>query len=140
MSTASENQVKRYLAYWFQLGKRVLLRNGEAILPHPIIRGDRYSEEFEQCWQQLLDHHSGDCYLEGTTQTIQELLSPRWEITSCSRCQMPVPMVDVGLQSGLCPCHDLSDWPNNELPKPREPINTKDRLKYLVHKLRKTEL
>jgi hypothetical protein len=136
MTMADENQVKRYLAYWFQLGKKVLLRNGEALLPHPIIRGDRYSDEFEQCWQQLLDHQSGDCYLEGTTQTIRELLSPNWEISSCSRCQMPIPMIDLGPQSCLCPCNDLPDWPNNQLPCPREPINTKNQLQSILNKLR----
>ncbi len=139
MIMASEDQVKRYLAHWFQLGKRVLRHNGDAILPDPIIKGDRYSEEFEQCWQTLLDHQSGDCYLEGTSETIQELLSPRWEISSCSRCQMPVPMIDLGLQSGLCPCNDLSGWPNNELPTPREPINSKDKLNFLAHRLRKID-
>jgi hypothetical protein len=136
---ASENEVKRYLAYWFQLGKRVLLRNGEAIIPHSIIKGDRYSEEFEQCWQKMIAPETGDCYLEGTTQTIQELLTPRWAINSCSRCEMPVPMLDLGVQSGLCPCNDMSDWPNNDLPKPREPVETKERLNFIVNKLRKID-
>jgi hypothetical protein len=49
---ASENQVKKYIAYWFQLGKKVLIRNGsEALLPKSVIVGDLYSPEFEDCWQ-----------------------------------------------------------------------------------------
>jgi hypothetical protein len=64
---ASEQQVKRYLAYWFQLGKKVVIRNGNSALsPQPVMTGDRYSDEFESIWQQILSPDSGDCYLEGT--------------------------------------------------------------------------
>jgi hypothetical protein len=52
---ASEQEVRQYLAYWFQLGKKVLIRNGqESLLPQPVIQGDRYSQAFEDCWQQIL--------------------------------------------------------------------------------------
>ena len=58
---ASENQVREYIAYWFQLGKKVLIRNGsEALLPQPVITGDRYSHEFEECWQKIISPDSGD--------------------------------------------------------------------------------
>jgi hypothetical protein len=42
---ASESEVRKYIAYWFQLGKKVLIRNGsEALLPKSVIAGDRYSK------------------------------------------------------------------------------------------------
>jgi hypothetical protein len=86
---ATEQQVRQYLAYWFQLGKKVFTHNGQvALLPYPVIEGDRYSGKFEECWQQLLLPETGDCYLEGTRQTIQELLSPAWDIHPCARCAM----------------------------------------------------
>ena len=37
------------------------------LCPLPIFNGDRYSSQFEDCWQKILDPESGDCYLEGTT-------------------------------------------------------------------------
>jgi hypothetical protein len=52
---ASEQQIKRYLAYWLQLGKKVVIRNGDLTLqPQSVIAGDRYSDEFESIWQQIL--------------------------------------------------------------------------------------
>lgn len=126
---ASEQQVRQYLAYWFQLGKRLLLRNGQvSLLPQPVIEGDRYSRQFESCWQQVLAPDSGDCYLEGTTYTIAQLLTPAWDINSCSRCSMPVPMINHGIASLECPCIDLESWPNLDMPMPREPISSNARL------------
>jgi hypothetical protein len=59
---ASESEVRTYIAYWFQLGKKVLIRNGsEALLPKSVIAGDRYSSEFEDCWQKIISPESGDC-------------------------------------------------------------------------------
>jgi hypothetical protein len=133
---ASLPQVKQYLAHWFQLGKRVYLRNGDlALLPSKVFHGINYTTEFELCWELILSPHSGDCYLEGTSQTIADLLSPSWEIVGCSRCQMPVPMRVAGIPIGSCPCDNLPNWPNNELPSPISPqqvesklIDIKDRL------------
>jgi len=126
---ASQDQVKQYLAYWFQLGKKVLIKNGqEALLPQPVIQGNRYSAEFEECWQQLVSPTSKDCYLEGTQQTIAELLSPAWEINPCARCEMPVPVPNLGMPALTCPCIDLPTWPDTEMPQPRSPINTQSQL------------
>jgi hypothetical protein len=137
MIMASSEQVKEYLAYWFQLGKKILLRNGqEEMLPQTVIVGDRYSSEFELCWQRILDPQSGDCYLEGTHQTIEELLTSKWEITNCARCQMPVPIINLGIQPTCCPCSDLPGWPNTTLPLPRIPINTSDKLNQIKHRLK----
>ena len=126
---ANEKAVRQYLAYWFQAGKRVVLEaKGESYCPQVILQGDRYSPEFEACWNYLSDASSGDCYLEGTSQTIQELLSSKWEIAPCARCDMPVPMLVLGVMPLGCPCFDLPTWPNSDIPQPRSPVNTPEQL------------
>lgn len=126
---ASEEQVKRYLSYWFQLGKKVVIDDGrEAVRPEPVIQGNRYSQAFDNIWQQILAPDSGDCHLQGTSQTIAELLSSEWDVSPCARCEMPVPVRDLGMPPDLCPCNDLHTWPNTELPTPRDPVNSQDRL------------
>jgi hypothetical protein len=133
---ASEQQVKRYLAYWFQLGKKVVIHNGDsAVLPQSVIAGDRYSDEFEKIWELILSPKSGDCYLEATHQTIAELLTPNWEIEPCVRCEMPVPLINIGLPPELCPCNDLPTWPNTEIPAPREPISNHMQLRIIRDRL-----
>jgi hypothetical protein len=126
---ATEQEVKQYLAYWFQLGKKVVMGNGAAnLLPQPVLKGDRYSEEFENCWQQILSQTSGDCYLEGTDETIAELLTPVWEMLPCGRCEMPRPLKSLGMPVLSCPCNNSSNWPNTELPAPRSPVSTQEQL------------
>ena len=136
---ASEQEVKKYLTYWFQLGKKVLIRNGQkAMQPQSVIQGDRYSQEFEDCWQEILSPNSGDCYLEGTEQTIAELLTPAWDLQSCARCEMPVPVRNVGMPPLSCPCNDLPHWPNTSVPTPRSPVNTQRQLMEIRERLLKT--
>ncbi len=136
---ASEHQVREYIAYWFQLGKKVLIRNGsEALLPEPVIAGDRYSSEFEECWQKIISPESGDCYLQGTDETIAQMLTPAWEIDSCVRCAMPVAFRHSGMPPLSCPCHDLANWPDTERPQPRSPVSTKSHLSCLCDRLLKT--
>ena len=123
---ASHDQVRKYIAYWFQLGKKVLTRNGqEALTPQVILSGDRYTQEFEECWNKVLSSELGDCYLEGTNQTIEKLLSPEWDISPCARCLMPIPFSVKGMPPENCPCFDLPNWPNTEMPSPRSPISSK---------------
>ncbi|WP_373479621.1 hypothetical protein [Geminocystis sp.] len=134
---ASATEVKKYLAYWLQLGKKILIPSRNlSLLPSKIICGEGYSIEFEQCWELVADKKTGDCYLEGTKQTIQQLLSSKWEISNCARCAMPVPIIQLGIQDADCVCSDIKNWPNNELPKPREPINSKDKLKNIQKSLK----
>ena len=115
-----------------------MLRNGqEELLPQTVIQGDRYSDEFEQCWQRVRSPTSGDCYLEGTDQTIAELLTPAWEVSPCARCSMPIPIRNVGMPPLSCPCFDLSGWPNTEAPTPRSPIDTKAHLTQIRDRLLK---
>ncbi len=132
---ASQQQVKTYLAYWFQLGKKVLWRNVEQKIPQPIIKSDRFSEEFESHWQQILAAGGKDYYLAGTSTTIEELLSPKWNIIDCARCDMPVPVVELGLPALDCPCSDLENWPNLELPQPRSPVDSQEKLRGIQQRL-----
>jgi hypothetical protein len=133
---ASSDQVKRYLSYWFQLGKPLVIDNGrETLLPNPVSQGDRYSPEFEACWQRVMELKGKNCYLEGTAEKIDELLSSKWEISPCARCSMPVPMVSLGAQSLECPCNDLQTWPNSDLPQPRSPVDSQGQLEQIRDRL-----
>lgn len=134
---ASTQDVKQYLAYWFQLGKRVITHSGnQSVLPRPVIRGNSYSQEFEDCWSLILSPESKDCYLEGTEQTISDLLESNWQVNSCARCGMPVPMPVIYRPTDtICPCFDLPFWPDSEMPQPRKPIDTKEHLSQLRSRL-----
>ncbi|MBF2047998.1 MAG: hypothetical protein IGS54_11645 [Elainella sp. C42_A2020_010] len=132
---ASPEQVKQYLAYWFQLGKPLIFDQGESVLPQPVVEGDHYSPEFEACWQRILASGGSNCYLDGTIQTIGELLSEKWEMAGCARCGMPVPMLSLGVQSGPCPCFDLPTWPNLDLPLPRLPVDSRSHLEQIRARL-----
>ncbi|MEL6490641.1 MAG: hypothetical protein AAFQ95_11815 [Cyanobacteria bacterium J06621_3] len=133
---ATQTQVKNYLAYWFQLGKQVVADDGQtAYLPKTVIQGDRFSPEFEQCWQNILQGPINRFHLEGTDQTIADLLSSGWEISNCSRCDMLVPTPEIVTAQVLCPCNDLPTWPNEELPKPRLPINSEQHLNQVKERL-----
>ncbi|HIK57181.1 MAG TPA: hypothetical protein IGS37_18710 [Synechococcales cyanobacterium M55_K2018_004] len=132
---ASPNQVREYLAYWFQLGKPVVFPQGQEVLPQPVYQGDRYSPAFEDCWQKLQQPDGQNAYLAGTNQTIGALLSSAWDITPCARCNMPVPMLDLGMRTSNCPCNDLPNWPDNNLPAPRSPVSSQDRLSVIRDRL-----
>lgn len=133
---ASQQQVRQYLASWFQLGKKVVLDNGtEKLLPQPVIRGDRYSPEFEECWQRIIATDTKESYLEGTDETIAQLLAPEWELILCSRCDLPLPVPTAGLSPTACPCFDLSNWPNLELPRPRQPVDSQATLENIRQRL-----
>lgn len=133
---ATNEQVRHYLIHWFLLGRKVFINNGQnALLPEPVFQGERCSPAFERCWQQILDARTGDCYLESTQQTIAQLLTPAWEIHDCARCGMPVPLPDLGLPNADCPCCELPSWPNTNIPLPRLPANSHDRLSSLCDRL-----
>ena len=136
---ASEQHVKEYLAHWLQLGKRVVVSNGKyQCSPGVILQGNRYSPEFERCWSAILAVGGRDCYIEGTEFTIDQLLSPAWDISACARCQVPVGTPVVICDQYLCPCHDLMTWPNTEVPLPRLPINSQHRLIDLRDRLKES--
>lgn len=132
---ASKTEVRDYLACWFQLGKHVQLPDGQTLLPQPVLWGDRYSSEFESCWHRLQTANPEQCYMEGTEQTLADLLSPTWVIVPCARCNMPVPILERGVSSAPCPCADLPSWPQSELPLPHVPINSRKQLKQIHDRL-----
>lgn len=132
---ASPEKVKTYLAYWFQLGKKLILNNREIAMSDNVVKGDRYSAEFEACWQDIIDREGKNYYLEGTDQSLQELLSSQWQIRSCARCSMPIPKPELGKQNLDCPCVDLPSWPNFELPLPRAPIDSNSRINNIASRL-----
>jgi hypothetical protein len=138
---ASVNQVKTYLAYWFQLGRGVWIPgHADLVKPARILSDNAYSVEFETLWAKLATPSvSAHSYLEGTEQTIDELLSPMWEVESCARCSLPIPLKTAGLPpTYTCPCADMGNLPNLEMIPPREPVNSQlvlqricDRLSHL---------
>lgn len=133
---ANTNKVKEYLACWFQLGKQVISdNNSQVLLPSNIFGVNGYSKEFENCWELIISPDSGEWYLETTEQTISQLLQSSWEITSCARCSMPVAIRNVGVSSHTCPCHNLNNWPNTDLPAPHIPISYQERLREICNKL-----
>lgn len=138
---ATHTEVKNYLAYWFQLGKRVVSDDGRLSYgPGRIIQGDRFTPEFEDSWEAILEKEGKSLFLEGTDQTIAELLSPAWDVVSCARCSMPVPIPQVEISAHPCPCNDMDGWPNEEIPKPRLPVSTHNHLYYLKKRMQADDL
>jgi hypothetical protein len=121
---ASPSEVKTYLAHWFQLGKKVVSDHDQSSYqPENVIQGEHFSAQFEDCWAAIMAIEGKGLYLEGTDQTIAELLSPAWDVVDCARCSMPVPMPQVEIRAHACPCNDLPSWPNTDIPSPRLPVN-----------------
>jgi len=119
---ASVQKVQSFLAYWFQLGKPVVLQHrNTTCLPTPVFQGAQLSPAFQACWQQIMEHpeHS---FLAGTDENLAELLSDEWDIEGCARCTMPLPMPVRGVKLSPCPCADLPTWPNDDVPPPRAAV------------------
>jgi hypothetical protein len=115
---ASTQEVRQYLAHWFQLGKKVTVPDRDSIFTQKVLQGNIYTTEFEACWQEIIAQPHA--YVEGTDQTIAELLTDRWDVIDCARCTMPIPLPAAGLpQSQSCTCHDMPTWPNTQVPLPR---------------------
>jgi hypothetical protein len=131
-------QVKTYLSYWFQLGHGVRMPPGAAVVkPLTVLADGRYSSEFEAIWQQLLQPKvAAVSYLEGTDQTIAQLLAPDWDIQDCARCNLPIPTKVHGLSPQGCPCDNRGGaGPNLELMQPRAPIDSQAVLRRLCERL-----
>ena len=121
---ALTNQIRTYLACWFQLNQGVILSNGDRLCPGSVLSHAGYSPEFEACWKIVMQNEGRDCYLEGTLQSIAELMTEEWDVLPCPRCTMPVPMPNRPVQQFECPCIDLRSWPNTTLPLPRKAIDS----------------
>ena len=133
---ASPREVQNYLAYWFQLGKSVHIKNGRSLQrPIPVLEGHQFSRAFQACWREIMAVKGRDCYLDGSQETIEQLLSPQWEITDCARCSIPTAIPVVMPVAQLCPCGDIDTWPNDELPAPHMPINNNEHFSRLKTRL-----
>jgi hypothetical protein len=136
---ASINHIKTYLAYWFQLGRGLWMPgHDELVCPVTVLGDGAYSADFESLWTELeIPYIAAQSYLEGTEQTIAELLSPIWEVSPCARCGLPIPLKTAGLQPvQTCPCADMKNLPNLELLPPREPISHQAVLHNICDRLR----
>ncbi|MBD2101849.1 hypothetical protein [Leptolyngbya sp. FACHB-261] len=134
---AAAHEVKRYLAHWLQLGKSIVIQESDQRLaPSRILQGNGYTPEFEALWERVSDPQTGDCYLEGTEQTIQTLLTEQWAIEGCARCSVLVPVCTSGQTQGLsCVCEGMANWPNSETLPPRDPVDSNARLEQLRDRL-----
>lgn len=136
---ASREHVRAYLAYWFQLGKPVVFdREDTCCLPSPIFTHGGYSQPFEQCWQHIEATGGEGCHLMGTDQTLAELLSAKWDIGDCARCDLPIPLPIGVSDRRACPCNDMPQWPNHDVPQPRGAVSTPDRLTGIRDRLQAT--
>lgn len=132
---ASVQKVQSFLAYWFQLGKPVVLQHrNTACLPTPVFQGAQFSPAFQACWRQIMEHPE-QSFLKGTDENIAELLSDEWDIEGCARCTMPLPMPVRGIKLSPCPCADLPSWPNDDMPPPRQAICSHTRLNDIRQRL-----
>lgn len=121
---ATQEQIRSFLAHWFQLGKPIVLAGAhDECLPGPVYYKNGYSQSFEDCWQRIMEMGGKGCYLKGTTQTVADMLSSGWDIAPCARCDMPVAVPSLGMMKSPCPCHDLHTWPNYDVPTPRMAVD-----------------
>ena len=137
---ASSQQVREYLAHWFQLGKPMVLdHEGSECLPEPIFQQGHYSPAFEDCWQRILSACGQGCYIKGTSVTVAMMLTPAWDMTTCPRCPMPVLMPAAGIRHEPCPCHDIPTWPNDTTPPPRLGVDNNCHLNALRERLKSVQ-
>ena len=129
---ATSAKIKSFLASWLQLGKAIEYHGGEnKFQPDRILSIDGYSQEFEDWWSEF-KADSQHWFLAGSHHPLSELFEAEWDIESCSRCDMPIPLRVAGINDSNCPCADLITWPNLELPQPRAPKNTGQNLRKIL--------
>jgi CHAD domain-containing protein len=134
---ASHTLVKNYLAQWMQMGKTVSLSTeGEEVSIWKILQDEKYSSLFNEFWDEISTTKAHTAYLTGTDQTIGDLLSNRWEIIACARCNLLLPSIDMGPRVPVCcPCDDLPNHPNLDLVMPHLPVKLLSHLDDLCDRL-----
>lgn len=134
---ASRTLVKNYLAQWMQMGKTVSLSpQGKEVHIYKIIQGERYSPLFNKLWDEISTTKAQQAYLSGTDQSIGDLLSNKWEIIACARCNLLVPSVDMGPRVPVCcPCDDIPNHPNLDSVAPHIPITLVSQIDELCDRL-----
>ncbi len=137
MGMANKTEVKEYLAYWMQLGRRVIV-NDRVISLDRVVAGDHYTTRFEEIWQEM-QAHPESASLEGSDHTLQQLLAPTYELLDCPRCHLPLPSPTLGPRSAQpCPCEHLHLMPPLDTVPPRLPISTQAQLRSIHQRLPKT--
>ena len=134
---ASRTLVKNYVAQWMQMGKTVSLSaQGEEVHIYKILQGEKYAPLFNKLWDEISTTKAQEAYLSGTDQTISDLLSNKWEIIACARCNLLVPSIDMGPRVPVCcPCDDLPSHPNLDLVAPHIPVTLVSHLDDLCDRL-----
>ncbi|GAB4210963.1 MAG: hypothetical protein OHK0012_02530 [Synechococcales cyanobacterium] len=118
---ASPAAVRQYLSCWWQLGKSVIDHSPQGtfpLVPALLLTPEGMSVHFESLCDQILEEPER-YHLSGTDETIADLLSERWELLPCARCQLPIPIKCIGPQQSPCPCSDSAIWPNPATLPPR---------------------
>jgi hypothetical protein len=118
---ASEHDVRQYLICWWQLGKSLVHHTPAGdnfIRPDPLLLLDPASPSLAVLWDHI-QQAPQDYYLAGTSETLADLLSSRWELVPCAGCQLPIPIRRLGIHTDPCPCHDLQNWPSRDTLPPR---------------------
>ena len=119
---ATQEQVKAYVACWLQMGKTIDVEQRDRahqLRPRTVLDDGQYSPEFERNWRYIC-RFAERCYLSGTSESIRDLFQERWEIASCSRCKLLLPLPAPGAQeTSPCPCADVDYWPNVDALQPR---------------------
>ncbi|NJN30594.1 MAG: hypothetical protein HC824_09325 [Synechococcales cyanobacterium RM1_1_8] len=133
---ASQVQIRRYLALWFQLGKSVHIDgNAQAYCPTNAIQGNDYSPEFEACWQIFVQAGLHHCHLDDVTPSLGDLTESAWDLHTCARCSMPIAQRVAGMASLDCPCSNQTNWPVLELPAPQAPQDWSQRIRAIGQRL-----
>ncbi|MEN9218217.1 MAG: hypothetical protein Q6J33_04325, partial [Gloeomargarita sp. DG_2_bins_126] len=96
--------------------------------PQVVTQAGQYSSEFNALWQEMERRGLQHFYLAGTQVSLAQLCSDAWDIATCSRCTMPVPIKVAGIMTEPCPCADLDLWPNLELPLPHGAVDSQAHL------------
>lgn len=94
---ANKNEVKQYLAYWMQLGRKLILSDRVVSLDQ-VIAGDHYTTRFEEIWQEG-EARPEAASLEGANISLEQLFSANYELLSCPRCDLPLPSLTLGPRS-----------------------------------------
>jgi hypothetical protein len=133
---ASSKEVKDYIAQWLQLGKHLEIGD-QTITLTTVRQSHAYSPDYEILWQKIsCPATAKQIYLSGCDQSIEDLLSPRWQIVNCYRCHglIPTPLFQQGMCLG-CPCADLPALPDVNLVMPHPPIDSQQRLQQVADRV-----
>lgn len=133
---ATEEEVKSYLAYWFQVGKNVEIgTNREKKNVNKIfsLSSNEYSQEFNSLWEKIVEE-ADTSFLEDTSFSIKKLLSSEIEIVACSVCNAIVAS-GIFFTNNSCICSNIPLWPNLDIPQPKKLLDSNCALLKIVQKL-----